>query len=290
MKSTKPPSSVAMLFLILCSPLALAQQTSSVSREGDVFRGPVKTVRSERASLRSEGDQLIEGPLTLIQTISYSSDSLSRETYSYYPDGSHRAKTVETYHPNGTRASLTSYDRQGKITGRTSYEYDGSGALESETRYNPDGSILERRIIQRGASSPNLVAVTKTSGAGTNIESAVNTRDDANKTSKWRYSKPDGTRSEDTFSRDEAGNRITEQLFYGADGSLTGRRVSKVDAATTRLEATVYEANGSVRTKTLETREYDSRRNLTKIVNYQWVEALQKFEPTVVSYHRITYF
>lgn len=278
------------MFLTLCSQFSLAQQTSIVNRQGDVFRGPVKMVRSERAGLRSEGNQLIEGPLTLIQTISYSSDGLSREVNGYNPNGSLRQKTVETYHPNGNRATLTSYDRDGKITARTSYEYDGSGGLESETRYNPDGSILERRIIQATDSPRKIVAVTKISGAGTHIETGVNTRDEANKTSKWSYSKTDGTRNEDTFSRDDAGNHITEQLQYSSDGSLTGRRVSRVDAAVARLESTIYEANGTVREKTLETREYDSRRNLIKIVNYRWVAALQKFEPTVVSYHRITYF
>ena len=290
MKSTKRRSSIATLFLILCSQLAIAQQTSSVYRQGDVFRGPVKTVRSERATLRTEGDQLIEGPAMLIQTTTYSSDGLSRERNSYNPDGSHRAKTVETYHPNGNRATLTSYDRDGKITARTSFEYDGSGNLESETRYNPDGSILERRIIQATGSPRKLLAETKISGAGTTIETGVNTRDEANKTSKWTHSKADGTRNENIFSRDETGNHINETRLYGSDGSLTSRRVSKVDAAVTRLEATTYDANGNVREKTLETREYDSRRNLNKIVNYRWVEALQKFEPTVVSYHRITYF
>ena len=279
-----------MLFLTLCCQFAVAQQASIVNRQGDVFRGPVKMVRSERAALLSEGSQLIEGPLTLIQTISYSSDGLSRETNSYHSNGALRAKTVETYHPNGNRATLTSYDRDGKITARTSYEYDNSGGLESETRYNPDGSILERRIIQATDSPRKIVGETKISGAGTTIETAVNTRDDSQKTSKWSTTRSDGTRNENIFSRDEAGNHITEQMQYGSDGSLTGRRVSKVDAAVTRLESTIYEANGTVREKTLETREYDSRRNLTKIVNYRWVEALQKFEPTVVSYHRITYF
>ena len=51
-----------------------------------------------------------------------------------------------------------------------------------------------------------------------------------------------------------------------------------------------YDGHGNVRQKTFETREYDSRRNLIKIVNYRWNAELQKFEPASATYHRITYF
>jgi hypothetical protein len=66
--------------------------------------------------------------------------------------------------------------------------------------------------------------------------------------------------------------------------------VSKVNRDITRLEATEYDANGAVIRKTLETREYDSLRNITAVVNYKWNAALEKFEPVARTYHHIEYF
>ena len=63
-----------------------------------------------------------------------------------------------------------------------------------------------------------------------------------------------------------------------------------MDPAVTRKEVTIYDGAGNVRMKTLETREYDQRHNLIKTVNYRWNNELQKFQPSVANYARITYF
>jgi hypothetical protein len=122
------------------------------------------------------------------------------------------------------------------------------------------------------------------------VETSVNARQEQPKKSQWTTTRPDGTRQENIFSVDADGNHNDEQISYKADGSVAGRRVSKVDRDVTRLEAIEYDGKGNVKKRTFETREYDSRRNLKKIVNYRWNAASEKFEPVASTYHNIEYF
>jgi len=280
----------AILTVALSSQFVVAQQSAISHRVGDAFRGPLKIVRSETRRFTREGDQLIEGPPTLIQVITYAPDGLSREIVVYKGDGSPRQKTVETYDSNGNRIGVRVLNPEGNPISAKSYEYDNRGLPLAETQYNADGSVKDTKFTQMTTSGCNIVAHSTTSGNGTQIETAVNTRDESRKTSTWTTTKPDGSRSEQVASRDEAGNHITEINSYSLDGSLAGRRISKVDRDVTRLEATEYDGQGNVRRKTFETREYDSRRNLIKLVHYRWNAELQKFEPASAMYHHITYF
>lgn len=279
----------AILIVALCSQFVLAQQSATFHRVGDAFRGPIKIVRSERTRFTREGDQVIETPPTLIQVITYAPDGLSREIVVYSSNGSPRQKTVETYNSNGNQIGVRVLTPEGNPISAKSYEHNKSGLPVSETRYNPDGSVKDTKFFQLTPTGANIVAHSTTAGNGTQIETSVNAQDESRQTSTWTTTKPDGSRSEQIASRDEVGNQITEILSYGPDGSLTARRVSKVDRDVTRLEATEYDGHGNVRQKTFETREYDSRRNLIKIVNYRWNAELQKFEPASATYHRITY-
>jgi hypothetical protein len=273
----------------LCSQFAPSQQSATFHRVGDAFRGPIKIVRSEITGFTRQGNQLIETPPTLVQVINYAPDGLSREII-VYRNGTPRQKTVETYHSNGNRIGTHVLGPEGNPIAASSYEYDNRGFPLSETRYNSDGSVKDTKFIQSTQTGANIAAHSVTAGNGTQIETSVNSRDESRKTSTWSTTKPDGSRSEQISSKDDAGNHITEILSYSPDGVLTGRRISKVDREVTRLEATEYDGHANVLKKTFETRQYDSRKNLIKFVNYRWNAELQKFEPASATYHHITYF
>ena len=282
-------SFIATLLTIAMIGAAVAQQKRTVIRVGDAFNGPVKTVRTELVRLTVNSDSVTEGSRALVQVIKYTPDGLTRETESYYPNGTLRQKIIEKYSPSGNRESQSFYDAKGDLVSKTTSEYDQFGGTMAETRHNPDGSAQSQTVTQSVRSSQGIVAVSKTTD-GRTVETSVNSRQEQPKKSQWTTTKPDGTRQENIFSVDSDGNHNDEQIFYKSDGSVAGRRVSKVDRDVTRLEAIEYDGEGNVKKRTLESREYDSYRNLKKTVTYRWNAALEKFEPLLSTYNNIEYF
>lgn len=281
----------AILIVALCSQSVLAQQSTLIFyRNGDAFHGPIKIVRSETTRFTREGDQVSETPPTLTQIITYAPDGLSREIIRYKNNGSPGQKTVETYNSSGNRISFRILNPEGNQISARSYDYDSNGLLASETLYNSDSSVKDTKFTQLTMAGQNLVARSTIAGNGTQVETAVNTRDESRKISTWTTTKPDGSRSEQIASKDEAGNHITETRTYNRDGSLNGRAISKVNREVTKLESTEFDGQGNVLRKNFHTREYDSRRNLIKLVHYRWNAELQNFEPASATYHHITYF
>jgi YD repeat-containing protein len=278
---------LAILAVALCSTFGVAQQGI---RQGDPFRGPVKTARFERTFIRVVGDSETESAPVLIQEIIYSLDGLCRETKVYNPDGSIRQKTIDTYRADGSLARVQVVDGSEKAISTHTFERDQSGRLVSETRYNGDGSVKDRKFVGWDSAGPSINSTQRVAGDGRQLETSVVEVDSAAKTSNWKTSNADGSRTEQIASRDSAGNHRTEIRTYAPDGTLTGRSISIVEPGVTRKEATLYDGAGNVTLKTLETREYDHRHNVIKTVNYRWNSELQKFQPSVANYARITYF
>ena len=278
-----------LLSIAIATQTSFAQQGRIVNRVGDAFHGPIKQVRTETAQLKMDGDKRLEGPRFLIQLVNYSQDGLTKEVEVYFPNGSLRQKFVEKFLPSGNRESLSTYDANGQLLSKKVYEYDRFGTASSETRQNADGSVQSQTFVQSVQTPQGIKGISKITD-GTTVETSVNTREEDSKTSKWTTTKPDGSRQENTFSVDSAGDHLDEQLTYRPDGSLALRRVSKVDRLATRLEATEYTGDGSIQKRTLETREYDEHRNLRKSVNYRWDAASQKFKPVAATYNVIEYF
>ena len=277
------------LALMLCSQLVLAQQAATY-RVGDIFKGPVKAVRTERTHFVREGDRAIESSPTLMKLTTYTLEGLSRESISYGTDGSVLERRIERWRSDGKQIDISIFEAKDKLSLRIAYEYNDFGLPVSETRYNPDGSVKEVRLVESDPGPNKIMGHTKVARNGSELERAVNTRDETNKTSRWTSTLADGSRTENIHSLDPTKDHFTETLSYGPDGSLKSRRISKSDRAVTRLEATEFDGKGNLLKKTLETREYDARRNLIKLVNFRWNAELQQFEPAAATYHRITYF
>ena len=289
---------LASLAATLFCQFSFAQQPSGNGvRVGDAFRGHIKSVRSERSQVRVVDGVEVEGSRMLFQAINYSEDGLGRETINYRGAAIQR-NTVEAYLPSGDRDSTSVYGPDGTLISKVGYEYDLRGQLGTEVQYLADGSVKERRTIQSIDSPQRQVAIARTSGAGTTIETSINTSEyttstlptGPSKRSVWTTTKADGSRTENIFEVDSSGTHNDQQVTYSAEGTLTWKRVSIVDAGINRLEATEYDGAGNINIRSLETREYDSHRNLIKMTNYTWNPTRQTFVPIAVSYNTIEYF
>jgi len=282
---------VALLF----SQLTSAQPTRPPrNRVGDSLQGLIIDARIESAQIQVKDGGIWEGPRTLLTEIKYAADGLSRETLSYQGKVIHR-KMVEHYLPDGSRESMVMYDATETLVSKRSYEYDEDGRLVAESTYGGDGSLKEKKVIQANESGRQLVT-NRLDARGSTVETSVNTTDVGSQTpgskakrSVWTSATPVGNRVENIFEVDSAGNHNDQQLSYASDGSLTKRRVAVVNASVTRLEATEFDGANNVTSRSLETREYDSRGNLIKLVNYTWNASLGKFEPSRATYTTINY-
>jgi hypothetical protein len=226
--------------------------------------------------------------------VSYSEDGRRRVAESF-SRGTVTRKIVETFRPDGHRETTSVYDGNGTLITQSGYEYDARGLPLVQTQSSGDGSVKETKV-NNWSDAGALVGVTKSPANGTAIESSVNSNNYSTRTSGepsrsvWSATKSDGTRTENIFEVDTNGTHNDQQINYSADGSVTGKRVSIVDAGVTRLEAIEYDGSGNITKRTLETREYDSKRNLNKITNFKWNAERKEFEPFVITYHTITYY
>ena len=266
------------------STLAYGQQKAVDFRQGDAFRGPVRSARVERASFSRVDGRLVEGARQLVSVSSYAPDGKRREVEGYAPDGALRSRHVHAYDDAGNEVEMSAFDGAGKLQMRRVYR-----PAEGETlTLNGDGSLRERRVVIKRPDGTQ--AETRLyDGSGALKERSVNERD--GKTSVWSTYGADGTlRKRDVHALNYGGPHRTETSHYAPDGSVVGRRVSDVDASISDLRATSEGVDGRAPKKMRETREYDSRRNLSKLTTFRWNAETEEYEPTAISYYTIEYY
>jgi YD repeat-containing protein len=284
---------LALIFAPVCaaSTVARAQEASAPARlrfrVGDAFSGPVRTVRMERAGFITKDGARAEGPRVLISIKRYSPDGRTAVRESFAPDGSLRRKTVQRYGGDGRLLEESHYDARGALIDRKSYDSSPDETLT----YDGAGRLRERRVVVWNARRDKMKEVLTYDGAGALLKRAVNTVDEAGRKSTWTTYGPDGAVvDQSVHSLDYGGPHRTEQKTFGADGSAAGSRVATSDAAVRRLEAVETNADGSVRRKSSEEREYDSRGNLSRLVNLTWNDAKGAYEAVAVTYYVTTYY
>ncbi|HVF45843.1 MAG TPA: hypothetical protein VM936_22640 [Pyrinomonadaceae bacterium] len=81
-----------------------------------------------------------------------------------------------------------------------------------------------------------------------------------------------------------------EEENYEPDGSLVGRTTITDDQSGENFEVVSKDRDGRPRSRTRQTREYDSHKNLLKLTYYNWDDAANGFVPSSVSYYIITYY
>ena len=274
----------ALLLSLSLSAFASAQQRAVEFRQGDAFKGPVKRARIERATFSRVDGRLVEGPRSLVVVSTYTPDGKRKEYEGYAPDGTLRQRYVYVYDDAGNQVEMSSFDGGGKLLMMKVYR----PATGETLTYNGDGSLRERRVVINRPDGTQAETHLY-DGGGALRERAVNERD--GKTSVWSTYGADGAlKRRDVHALNYGGPHHTESKTYAPDGSVAGRRVSDVDAAVSDLRETEERGGGGSPRKTRETREYDSRRNLTKLVNFSWNAETGEYEPAAVSYYTVEYY
>ena len=271
--------------LLLAALSAAAAQTRTVEfRTGDAFSGPVRSARLEQSRYGRVNGVLVEGPRRLVAVDTYTPDGKRKEQESYAPDGRVLNRYVHVYDDAGNEVEMSWFGGDGGLRMRRVYR---PAAGETLT-FNGDGSLRERRVAVKGADG-TLAETRLYDGGGALKERSVNTKE--NGVSVWSTYGADGRlKKRTTHTLNYGGPHHSVEETYAPDGTVVGRRVADSDAASTDLRA-VREGKGpGPEGKTRHTREYDSRRNLSKLVRYVWNEAAGDYEPASVTYYTITYY
>lgn len=256
-------------------------------RRGDALRGPVRSVRAERAEVSVQDGTPVEGPRHLVFVRNYSPNGKTAEDESYSPDGSVRGKTVRVYDDDGELIEVSGYDAKGELLDKKTYVRQG----DEELTFGGDGRLQKRVVRDWNEKRDAIVEIRTYDGNGALTSRQVNTRDAANKKSTWETIDASGKLTErNVFSLDYGGPHRAEQTRFNPDGSIAGSRTATSDAAVGELGAVETDAEGQPRRRTHETREYDARRNLVKQTNYRWNTQTGNFEPWFVDYKEITYY
>lgn len=271
----------ASLLLAGLAATATARQKAVESRQGDAFRGPVKSARIEHATYSSVGGVPVEGPRRLSVAVSYTPDGKRSESEGYAPDGTPRSKYVRVYDDAGSETEVSVFDGGGNLQVRV-VRHPAAG---EKLTYSGDGSLRERRVEVK-TSDGIEERVYDADGALT--ERSVLAREGG--VSVMKTYKPDGTLKR-SVEHGAGGARRAVYQTYNPDGTVSGRRVSDfaTDASATEIRSDNDGYNPGPR-KTRETREYDSRKNLSKLTKYVWNEGEGAYEPSSVTYYTVTYY
>lgn len=277
----------ALLLSLLPASLASAQSNSISLRDGDEFRGPVRTVRTEMTRLSRQNGEDVEGPRVLVRVKTYSPDGRRGELIAYKPDGSQQYRDVYIYNDAGKLAEKDTYNETDTLTRKQVNSFDETGRLTAEIAYNGDETLQQRKLLIWSDSKDRILEIDTYDGAGTLIRRDVNHYE--NNKSIWLTDEPGGKRSKQTFDLNGA-PRLQEYVAYDDNGSVARKTEFSKESPVQHVEGTDYNADGSVRRKTSQTRERDSYHNVTKITDLVWDKETEAFEPRVITYNTISYY
>ncbi|HEX6185324.1 MAG TPA: hypothetical protein VFZ44_15675 [Pyrinomonadaceae bacterium] len=276
---------LALCLLAALAASAAAQGKALEVRDGDSFKGPVKSVSIEQADYSRAKGMLVEGPRRRTSFVSYAPDGKSREWVDYAPDGSVKERFTHVYDDSGNDVEVSQFDAKDNLKTRRVYVPQAG----EELTYDGDGGLRYRRVFVRGYDG-RLIETRLYDATGALKERRANER--AGGLPVWNTYRADGTlRQRDTYTRERDGRHRTVMQTYGADGSVVRRRVLEIDAADKELRDTVEKGNAADEPpKRRVARAFDSRGNLSKSVTSVWNEATNEYEPSSVSYYTITYY
>ena len=280
---------IALGIILVFACLAVAQ-VKDQKRIGPGLTGPVKFVRIERASFSKKGNDFIEGPRVLAETMSLDPQWRRFEWTYYNPDGSVLKVDICTFDADGYQTEASGYNGEGGLIHKIVYVYDDRKRLIEYFTYKPDGTLLNRSFTTRPV--PGKVAeITTYNGDGSFVNRAVNTFDIAKQGEKIDSSvyNKDGSLAEKRILVADGKGRV-ERFEYKADGSLLARFVDTLDSQRFLIEGAEYRADGSIRRKETFTREFDTQGNWIKETKSEWDAKAGTLVPTGIRYQIITYY
>jgi hypothetical protein len=279
----------ALLLSFLFATLAYSQTGTVVSRDGDDFRGLIRSIKSEAVVIAVQNGEYIEGPRRLTQTRTYSADGRECETIAYRPDGSLDKREVQIYNAMGKLVEWNSYNAEGILVRRRLNSFDEGGRIDVETTLNGDGTLQQRKVLIWSSAKDKLLGIDTYDGAGLLIRRDISRYDNQNKKLIWFTEELGQKRSKQTFDLN-AEPTLQEYVGYNDNGSAANTHVASNSAPVQQIEKTTYDKDGAVLSKFTENHEYDSHKNRIKISYLKLNKDNGAPEPLYIVYNTISYY
>jgi hypothetical protein len=280
----------ALMFSFLFASLAYSQTSAVLIRDGDDFRGSIRSIKSETVVVSKQNGEYIEGQRVLTHIRNYSVDGRECETITYSPDGSQQKREVQIYNEMGKLVEWNSYDADGLLVRRRLNAFDEGGRITQETTLNSDGTVQQRKILIWSNAKDRILEIDTYDGEGLQIRKDVSRYDYQNKKLTWLTEEPGQKRSKQTFDLNSSEPRLQEYVGYNANGSTVATHISSNTAPIQQVEKTNYNENGSVQMKVTENREFDSHKNMIKISQLKLNKDSGALEPFFIVYNTISYY
>ena len=278
---------LGMILVFACLTVA---QVKNRKRIGPGLVGPVRFVRIERATLSKKGNDFIEGPRILVETMSLDPQWRRFERTYYNADGSVLEVDVSSFDADGNQTEFSGYNGEGGLILRMVYVYDDRKKLMEYLTYKPDGTLLKRSVAIRPVPG-KVTEITAYNGDGSFGNKAVNTFALAQQGEKIDSSvyNQDGSLAEKSILVADGKGRI-ERFEYKADGTLLARFVDTLDSERFLIEGAEYGVDDSIRRKETFDRVFDAQGNWTKETKSEWDPKAAALVPTGITYQIITYY
>ncbi len=273
------------LVVIVAALVCPAQQREKRRFGAPTFWGPVRSVRVERAEITNQNGKLIEGPRTLLQTITYSEDGTRRELTVYRPDGAISGKSIDTYEPDGRILETKSFRDNGDPANRMVSSYDDNKRLIERIIYRPDGSVSGRitfayqdnkRIHRSVSYDQNGVIVSEVNG----------TLDLKTHRTQTISQNPSQVVQRETVFTDSPGGQVYEEQVNGSPAL----RTLSHPIGNGSSEFIEYSPDGAVQIRQREKSELDSHGNSVKDIRLIAKGDSGDFQPVDVIFRSIEYY
>src|SRR5215813_2531955 len=272
-------SALLILLLFLVCP---AQQRVSRRVRAQMFWGPIRSVRIEKADFLERDGQRVEGPRVLTQTIEYNAEGTHCEVVNYNR-GSVLQRITETYDTDGHILESTTLKANGQIESRLKYKYDSAKRWQEMSIFRGDGSIASRTTFRYEGDK--------------RFQEAVSYEPDGSIISKSTGVLDMRTHQMETVAEDPSGavkrrSAFTDipngQIYEQSTNDVPGERSVSMRQGNNGAEVTRYNPDGSIITRSRSSSEVDNFGNVIKTV---WsVVKGDVSEPSMVIYRSIEYY
>jgi YD repeat-containing protein len=278
-----------LLTLIIIAAVSHSAGQPKAQRRVDGVRGPVHTVRIERAGISSVGREYIEGARVLNAIHNYNDDWTRVELVFYDPNGSVHHKSVYTYDADGKLIEMDEYQGNETLQAKSILIYDDKQRPIEQVFYKADGSVASRIAITQHDSGRVSEGVSY-DGDGLFLGRDISVTDPKAKKGESFHYGADGmlaTQTSVVTSAEGSAERKEEKT-----DTPPAREVITPDGKGYLAESAEYAIDGSLLRKERYTREYDTYGNWTKETRMEWVttNGNSYFRPVEVTYRIITYY
>ena len=273
-------TALLVLFLSLVCP---SQQHVSRRVRAQLFWGPIRSIRIERAEFINREGRQVEGPRVLTQTIDYNEEGTRCEVTTYNRDGVVTQRISETYDKEGHILQSATLKANGQIETRIEYKYDAAKRWSETSLFREDGSVANRtsfryegdkRFHESVSYDLNGLILSKSTGI---LDLKTHQMESVTQT-------PSGVVQRRSGFTDIPNGQIYEQ----STNEVAGERTVSMRSGNNGAEVTRYSPAGSIISQSRSASEFDRFGNAIKTV---WsIPKGELFEPSLVIYRSIEYY